>query len=260
MLTYHQEGANDSSCPHAQNCAGQLLIATIHVNRLLIGLICAMNADPAFHSYRDLPAQDAYVGKREAGEIVLEQSGAPVVFANRYITILDDSVIFPNGKAGRYARIFANSELAGLHGTVVVPTFENEVYFIRLFRHPVRAWSLEFPRGFAETGASHAENALRETHEELGVEGADATEIGLIAPNTGLLATRARVFHVPLKSRPQAAVDAASQTEEAISQVVAVDRHHIMSGGAQHPGLLDEIACAFTLGALVKALHRGLVS
>ncbi|MCX6847459.1 MAG: NUDIX hydrolase [Verrucomicrobia bacterium] len=219
-----------------------------------------MSDKALFLSYSDLPAQDAYRGQSEKGEIVLVQEGAPVMFANRYVTVLEDEVIFPDGKSGSYSRVFASAELQGQHGTVVVPTFENEVFLIRLFRHPVRAWSLELPRGFAEPGMSPEENALRETLEELGVEGLGAVELGIITPNTGLLATRARVYHVPLKNRPQAAANTATQAGEAISHVVAVDRSSILARSPQVPALLDEISCAFTLGALMKALAGGLLS
>lgn len=219
--------------------------------------------DPSVFPYHELPTADAYVGDHTAGEIELAGGAggeAAVVFANQYFTVLNDAVVFPNGSAGHYVRIINNSELRGLHGTVMVPTFGDEVFLIRLFRHPVRAWSVEFPRGFAEIGLTEVEIARREVQEELGVEAADAIQIGTISPNTGQLATRAKVFHVPLKSRPQLAPVSSEQAAEAISQVMALDRRSFAAslGGDSSP--LRGVSCAFTLGAMLQALAKGILT
>ncbi len=202
--------------------------------------------------YSDLPQADRYTGSVKSGEIeiVIPPSGAvPIVFENKYLTLVNDPVRFPNGKDGHYLRALHPVEVQGRHGTVMVTRKGNQYVLLRLFRHPTRSWELEFPRGFAEPDLSAEENARKEVREELGVEVTAIEEIGVICPNTGLLATRAHVFLVELESLPQA--DGEEQAAEAIESFRWVNQTDLMklirSG---------EIRCAFTLGALMLVLCR----
>lgn len=202
--------------------------------------------------YSDLPLPDRYAGSVEYGEIeiVVPPSGAvPVVFENKYLTLVNDVVRFPNGKDGHYLRALHPVEIQGRHGTVMVTRKGNQFVLLRLFRHPTRSWELEFPRGFAEPHLSAEENARKEVREELGVEITALQEVGVICPNTGLLATRAHVFLVELESLPQAGGE--NQAAEAIESFRFVDPSALME--LVRAG---EIRCAFTLGALMLVLSR----
>lgn len=202
--------------------------------------------------YSELPPADRYTGSSAAGEIeiLVPLSGAvPVVFENKYLTVVNDTVRFPNGKDGQYLRAFHPVEIQGRHGTVMVTRKGNQYVLLRLFRHPTRSWELEFPRGFAEPHLSAEENARKEVREELGVEITALQEVGVICPNTGLLATRAHVFLVELESLPQAGGE--EQSAEAIESFRWVDQSALME-------LIQsgEIRCAFTLGALMLVMSR----
>lgn len=218
-------------------------------------------------SYLDLPPPDRYPGDPGHGEIELigadggSPAEAPVVFANRYVTILNDTVRFPTGQTGSYMRIFHNSELTGRHGIVVVPTWGDHLYLIRLFRHPTRSWHWEFPRGFAEPGATPEEDAARELSEELGATAATITGLGTVAPNTGVLATRAHVFHMELEREPSAQAVLPSQAAEAISGIFAVSRSRFLTQlrSGEDP-VLREVNCGFTLSAMMLALARGILA
>ena len=218
-------------------------------------------------AYSTLPPADRYVGDHRRGEIELTgsdsgaPSGAPVLFTNNYLTVLNDHVRFPDGRTGDYMRLFHPSELLGRHGTVVVPTFEGDFFLIRLFRHPTRSWQIEFPRGFAEPDLSPAENAGKELAEELGVEAASAIELGMVAPNTGLLATRAHVFHMELKSRPSFQLLLESQVSEAIAGVIAIPRDGFLARlrSGRDP-VLGGITCGFTLSAMMLAVAREILT
>lgn len=243
--------------------AGGFLLESRDTCRSVSGMI---TPGPAV-SYLDLPPPDRYPGDPRRGEIELtgadggSPAEAPVVFANRYVTILNDSVRFPTGQTGSYMRIFHSSELVGRHGVVIVPTRGDQLYLIRLFRHPTRSWHWEFPRGFAEPGATPEEDAARELSEELGATAAAVTDLGTVAPNTGVLATRAHVFHMELELEPSAHALLPSQAAEAISGIVAISRSGFLAQlrSGDHP-VLREINCGFTLSAMMLALARGILA
>lgn len=203
--------------------------------------------------YSELPLPDQYSGSIAQGEIevmVPESGDLPIVYCDRYVSVVEDSVTFPNHKVGKYLRLFNSSELYGDHGIVLIPIWQHRIYLIRLFRHPTRAWELEFPRGFAEIGCSLEENAKRETLEELGVNINGLELLGSVCPNTGLLTTRANVCLVELAAEPKI------EKSEAADEAISIYESHtseslwrkIADGG---------IRCGFTLSALMLAFARG---
>lgn len=56
---------------------------------------------------------------------------------------------------------------------VAAITAEDEMLFVRQYRHPVRDWTLEVPAGSVADGESSLEAARRELHEEVGGEAED---------------------------------------------------------------------------------------
>jgi 8-oxo-dGTP pyrophosphatase MutT (NUDIX family) len=76
------------------------------------------------------------------------------------------------------------------HGVVIVPVeADGRIVLLRQFRHPVRMWLRELPRGASEEGESAAEAARRELHEELGLVASETFPLGRIANDSGQLAT-----------------------------------------------------------------------
>ena len=133
--------------------------------------------------------RNVYKGDIVLGEI--EITGDPeIVYEDKYIIIVKDPVIFPDGTVGTHLRITEISTLEGSTGTVVVPYSKKSIFMINIFRHPIRKWSIELPRGGRKNGELISECGYRELKEELGleIEKHDARNvIGYINANTGIL-------------------------------------------------------------------------
>ena len=89
-------------------------------------------------NYTALPEPDRYLGNHQKGEIeITDAPGAPlpVEYADKYIAVVNDRVRFPDGKSGRYLRIFHQSQFSGKHGTVMLARKEGVYVLIRIFRH-----------------------------------------------------------------------------------------------------------------------------
>lgn len=88
-----------------------------------------------------------------------------VVFSNQYVQIYNDIVMFPSGKQGTYIRISSGTNKS----VAVFPvTKDNSVVVIRNFRHGVRGWGVEIPKGGVEVNETSEQAALRELEEETG--------------------------------------------------------------------------------------------
>lgn len=210
---------------------------------------------PHMKTYQQLPAAAQYTGELDKGEIELACIGTdelPIVYADKYVTLVNDPVKFPSGRTGNYLRMFTTSELSGQHGVVIVPIIDEKLVLLRLFRHPTRSWEYEFPRGFAEAGQTDEENARRETHEELGITDFELKPIGTCCPNTGILVTCAEVFVARLNERP--VVGTEDGIEEAIANIILVTEAEFRAMVAE-----GKIRCGFTLSAYTIASVRGLI-
>ncbi len=137
----------------------------------------------------------------------LQKQGKPidwakigVVYEDPYIFLLRDLIEFPNGKMGSYFRLFNRSELSGGRGTVILPVFNEMIVIQRQFRHPIRSWSWEFPRGFGEEYLGAKENAIKEVFEEIEGEVSELIDLGLYHSNTGLEGNQVALFYAKLSS------------------------------------------------------------
>jgi len=81
-------------------------------------------------------------------------------------------------------------------GVAILPVAENRIGLIRIFRHPVRAWTYEIPRGFVGAGEDLNAGAVRELDEETGIscDPADILSLGFIFPDAGILCARVALF------------------------------------------------------------------
>ena len=112
-----------------------------------------------------------------------------VLATDPYMTMIRDAVRFGNGTYGLYNRIFENSCVA------VLPLLaEDLAVIIRVFRHGLRQWSLEFPRGGVEPGETHRQTARRELREEIGADVLELIDAGEFSPGGSTLAIRARLY------------------------------------------------------------------
>ncbi|MBI5753339.1 MAG: NUDIX hydrolase [Hydrogenophilales bacterium] len=81
-------------------------------------------------------------------------------------------------------------------GVSVFPIWEGKVGLVQVYRHPLRAYCWELPRGFIDEGEMPEVSALRELEEETGLtcRPEDLQSLGLYAPEAGTLAARVHLF------------------------------------------------------------------
>ena len=71
-------------------------------------------------------------------------------------------------------------------GVIVVPiATDDRIVLVRQFRHPVRMWLRELPRGASEAGESPDDAARRELKEEIGAEAMEIFSLGRIVTDSG---------------------------------------------------------------------------
>ena len=107
------------------------------------------------------------------GEITCESSST--VYANRWMTVREDKVRFPNGTAGIYGVVDKPDFVA-----IVPIDAERRVHLVQQFRYPVGARYWEIPQGSweTETDVDPETVALAELREETGLEAGTLTRAG----------------------------------------------------------------------------------
>ena len=123
-----------------------------------------------------------------------------ILYDDPYIVVIRDLVKSPKGNLKSYFRIFNQAELKNGKSVVVMPMYRDKIVIQKIFRHPIRNWSWEFPRGFGEPNVSPEKNARKEVSEEIGGEIITIQEIGTYYNNTGLEATEVFLFFAELKT------------------------------------------------------------
>ena len=150
-------------------------------------------------------------GDATAGEIEILDERA--VWENESMRLCVAAVATSNGPQ-EMARIGHPDTM--VDGVVVVPIDEDDrILLIRQFRHPVRMWIRELPRGGRNKGEAPDETARRELHEEIGYEASGIVSLGRIATDSGMQ----EGFPHLLAARVRRAGDAAPEDGEAIDGV-----------------------------------------
>ena len=113
-----------------------------------------------------------------------------VAWENPVARVYVDRVRLPARDAdGRFreADQFRLGHAPGLsHGVVIAPVAaDDRILLVRQFRHPVRMWLRELPRGAANAGEPPAEAARRELAEEVGGEVRELYALGRLATDSG---------------------------------------------------------------------------
>ncbi len=178
----------------------------------------------------------------------IQRIGPPnLVYSCRYGCLYNDIVAGPSGRQGTYLRWAWNGA-----GVIVVPTDGRRLYLWPMYRYPIGAESLEFPRGAVETGESEADAAARELAEETGFTAIGTVVLGRAHADTGLITGSNAVVLAqinadrPGRTRLEATEAVAGP---AIALTAAAMNDLVRSGG---------ITCALTIAAFVHALpHLG---
>ena len=163
-----------------------------------------------------------YKGDYKKGEIEITDSD--IAFENRYAVVYNDSVIFPSGYKGSYIRL---CNTLGKSIAVLPVTKDNKILLIKNFRHGVRKWGYEIPKGGVEDNEDYEEAARRELNEETGYKAEGLRYIGEYCDSPAVCDSTLRCF-VALNC--EKSVEISCEKTEAIETVIEVDPEAFLRG------------------------------
>ncbi|MGP0630195.1 NUDIX hydrolase [Nitrospina sp. 32_T5] len=84
----------------------------------------------------------------------------------------------------------------GFSGVAILPVVEDKIALLKIYRHAIKNWSWEIPRGFIEPGEDLVESVARELFEETGLRCAheNIQPLGSLHPDAGTLSARIQLF------------------------------------------------------------------
>lgn len=188
-------------------------------------------------------------------EIELKQKGLPlewakigVILDDPYNIIVRDLVQFPDGDMRGYGRSIATASLRGGKGVVVLPEYEGKIMLLHLYRHAMRQWHYEVPRGYGEPNIPAIENAHKEVEEETGGKVAELVSLGEFYNNTGYESASVALFYAKLASVGMPEIN------EGIESFVWLTVKELEEWIAD-----EKITDGFTIAAYTKAKLKGLI-
>jgi ADP-ribose pyrophosphatase len=116
---------------------------------------------------------------------------------NQVLEVFLDHVRGADGSEVADYMVVAPRRIAsGATGVAVLPVLRDRVLLLRVFRHPLRDYTWEVPRGFVDTGEEPRAAAARELAEETGLHCPPEAlqELGTVEPEPGILCARTQVF------------------------------------------------------------------
>jgi len=134
-----------------------------------------------------------------------------MIFDSPYYVVIRDAVRQPNGNYGGYIRVFNAPDRP--EGVIILPTMGEDVVLTREFRHPIRGWRWQCPRGFGDVGETGEQAARRELEEELGCTAISIRHLGDVEPDNGSLGARPRFYSAEIEK-----FEAAGLGDEAIAE------------------------------------------
>ena len=82
----------------------------------------------------------------------------------------------------------------GISGVALLPIRGGQVGLIKMYRPPIKGWSLEIPHGFIEPDEDELASAKRELLEETGLTALSITPLGIVAPDAGVIDGRVQLY------------------------------------------------------------------
>jgi len=185
-------------------------------------------------------------GDVNKGEIEIIRSNNE--FRTAYFEFIQDHVLFPNGKQGEYSRI---EPIMG--GAAVLPINSNgDFILIKTFRHAIRSFSIEAPRGFIKKNEGPFKAAMRELLEEINVVSADLIHMGFTTPENSIMNSHVHLLYAHnLIFNESITNDSDSGT---ICEVLSFSKETM-----KQKILNNEIRDAYTVNLFLKAMLLGLV-
>ena len=193
------------------------------------------------------PAQISQVeeeigAKLEARGLPREQAEVGILVSDPWFMVIRDAVRFPDGSRRTHARVVNHLG----HGAAVLPVLDGRIVLVRHFRHAIRGWSIEVPRGGLEPGRTPEETARTEIEEEIEGRVRSLVRLGFLHGANNTFSGGGHLFLARLEAI------GAGQLSEGIDTVlqITVDQfeQRVLSG---------EIVDAFTVAAFAHARLRG---
>lgn len=113
------------------------------------------------------------------------------IYSNPWIRLVEDKVIRPDGKEGIYGVYF---QVAGVSALPIDD--EGYVYLTEEYRYAIERNSIEAASGALDDDEKPLDAAKRELKEELGTEGEEWIDLGMVHPLTGNTYTPQTIFLV----------------------------------------------------------------
>jgi ADP-ribose pyrophosphatase len=168
-----------------------------------------------------------------------------VTHDDSYFTMLRDAVEFPGGRLGTYNRIIPDH--GDPAGVAILGRAGGEFVLVRHFRHPMRDWSVEIPRGAIEPGQTPEQAIAAELAEELGARAIRSVYLSTVCGSNSVIGRSVRLYFADL-----ATVGAPARGEG----IAAIER---FTPDALARALADgKIVDAFTHAAYLGAVLKGL--
>lgn len=184
-------------------------------------------------------------GDATRGEI--EILAEEVVWSNPVVQLLNARVRFPATRYGEHQegmQFRLSPAESKDDGVVVVPIAEDDrILLIRQFRHPIRMWMRELPRGARERGEPPRDAAARELREETGYEVEESYSLGRIATDSGQLTG----FPFLYAARVRRAGESEPEETEAIDRILRYSFTELKRACQR-----GEIIDSFTLAAVAR--------
>jgi 8-oxo-dGDP phosphatase len=178
----------------------------------------------------------------------IERIGPPnPVYSSSYGCLYNDTVSRPDGQPGTYLRWTWKGA-----GVVIVPTDGRHLYLWPMYRYPIGAESLEFPRGAVEADESVISAAKRELAEETGFIAVATRVLGRLHADTGLIANSSTVVlaHIDATRPGQPRLEAAEWVAGQSKALTVAEMTGLVCRGG--------ITCALTIAAFTYAAsHLG---
>jgi ADP-ribose pyrophosphatase len=175
----------------------------------------------------------------------IERLAERAAYSNPFVTVYDDDVRFADGHTGTYLRIVQSG---GLPGVVAFPMAAGLAGLVRVYRYTAGGWEWEFPRGMAH-GGDPAASASEELLEEIGARPRRLEELGVMRPDSGIMAGVIHMFAAEYAEPVSAPLDTGE-----VSAVAWIPVGDLMARIAA-----GDITDGFTLAAVCAAMCRGLL-